>query len=87
MENQKSTDFSVRSDLDDALKLFNSTPRKNKTQNLCAQYETEKFRFEWCMRNQNDIGSLNMEYLVKEYCRMENNSDLEKKEKLFDAKG
>ncbi|HEX3039266.1 MAG TPA: hypothetical protein VHP54_06180 [Caproiciproducens sp.] len=87
MENQKSTDFSVRSDLDDALKLFNSTPRKNKPQDLCAQYETEKFRFEWCKQNQNDTGSLSMEYLVKEYSRTEDVSSLVKKEKSFDVKG
>ncbi len=87
MENQNDKDFRAQSDLDNALKLFNSTPRKNKPQDLYAQYETEKFRFEWCKQNQNNTGSLNMEYLVKEYSRTEDVPGLVKKQKSFDVKG
>lgn len=83
MENQNVIDFSVHSDLDNVLKIFYSTPRKNKPLDLFAQYEVEKFCFEWCTQHKNVANIRNREYLVKKYFRGEDIPQIEK----FDTRG
>jgi hypothetical protein len=83
MENQNVIDLSVHSDLDNALKLFYSTPRRNQPLDLFTLYEVEKFRFEWCIQNRKTTDNRSREYLVKKYFQRE---DVPKKKK-FDARG